>query len=122
MQRRTRLIALMFVMLVAVLFRTVGLGSVPLGLDPDEALNGNQGFEAAQTHEYRVFYPLNNGREGLFINLIGVSESAFGTGLRGLRIAAAVIESPAFARAIWDIYLGRQNLGEPIKAALTSRL
>jgi hypothetical protein len=34
----------------------------------------------------------------------------------------AVIESPAFARAIWDIYLGRQNLGEPIKAALTSRL
>jgi hypothetical protein len=32
------------------------------------------------------------------------------------------IESPAFARAVWDIYLGRQNLGEPIKAALTSRL
>jgi 4-amino-4-deoxy-L-arabinose transferase-like glycosyltransferase len=93
MQRRTRLIALMFVMLVAVLFRTVGLGSVPLGLDPDEALNGNQGFEAAQTHEYRVFYPLNNGREGLFINLIGVSESAFGAGLAGLRIPAAVIGS-----------------------------
>src|SRR5262245_5565841 len=33
-----------------------------------------------------------------------------------------VIENPAFARAIWDIYLGRNNLGEPIKAGLTSRL
>jgi hypothetical protein len=36
--------------------------------------------------------------------------------------ADVVIENPAFARAIWDIYLGRQNLGEPIKAGLISRL
>jgi Chalcone isomerase-like len=33
-----------------------------------------------------------------------------------------VIENPAFARAIWDIYLGRNNLGDAIKAGLTSRL
>jgi hypothetical protein len=33
-----------------------------------------------------------------------------------------LIENPAFARAIWDIYFGRQNLGEPLKAGLTSRL
>ena len=32
------------------------------------------------------------------------------------------IENPVFARAIWDIYLGRQNLGESIKAGLISRL
>jgi hypothetical protein len=32
------------------------------------------------------------------------------------------IENPAFAKAIWDIYFGRQNLGEPLKAGLTSRL
>jgi hypothetical protein len=32
------------------------------------------------------------------------------------------IETPAIARAIWDIYFGRQNLGEPLKAGLTSRL
>ncbi|MFO0808101.1 MAG: chalcone isomerase family protein [Gemmataceae bacterium] len=34
----------------------------------------------------------------------------------------ATIENPAFARAIWDIYLGRQNLGESVKAGLASRL
>ena len=33
-----------------------------------------------------------------------------------------LIENPAFCRAIWDIYLGRQNLGEPIKSGLISRL
>jgi 4-amino-4-deoxy-L-arabinose transferase-like glycosyltransferase len=88
-----RVAALVFVMFVAVLFRTVGLGSVPPGLDPDEALNGNEGFEAAQTHQFRVFYPLNNGREGLFINLLGVSESVFGAGLVGVRIPGAVIGS-----------------------------
>ena len=33
-----------------------------------------------------------------------------------------LVDSPAFARAVWEIYLGRNNLGEPIKAALVSRL
>jgi hypothetical protein len=36
--------------------------------------------------------------------------------------ADVLLENPALARAIWDIYLGRQNLGESIKAGLTSRL
>ncbi len=32
------------------------------------------------------------------------------------------IESPAFARAIWEVYLGHMNIGESIKAGLVSRL
>jgi hypothetical protein len=32
------------------------------------------------------------------------------------------IRNPAFSRAIWDIYLGRNNLGEGIKRGLVSRL
>ncbi|SRR5579883_772121 len=32
------------------------------------------------------------------------------------------IENPDFSRAIWDIYLGRNNIGEGIKKGLTSRL
>lgn len=107
-ERRARTVALMFVMFVAVLFRTVALGSAPPGLDPDEALNGNEGFDAAQTHHYRVFYPLNNGREGLFINLIGLSESAFGAGLVGLRIPAAVIGS---LTVLFVFLLGEEMLG-----------
>jgi hypothetical protein len=36
--------------------------------------------------------------------------------------AEDTIKSMAFAKAVWEIYLGRQNLGDPIKAGLTSRL
>src|SRR5262245_16283930 len=32
------------------------------------------------------------------------------------------IDNPAFARAIWEIYLGPNNLGDYIKKGLTSRL
>jgi hypothetical protein len=33
-----------------------------------------------------------------------------------------VIRNPQFSRAVWDIYLGKNNLGEGIKKGLTSRL
>jgi 4-amino-4-deoxy-L-arabinose transferase-like glycosyltransferase len=62
-------------------------------LNPDEGLNGNEGFSAHQAGLYPLFYPSNNGREGMFINLIGFSESIVGPGLLGLRIPAAVIGS-----------------------------
>ena len=32
------------------------------------------------------------------------------------------IRNPAFSRAVWEIYLGRNNLGEPVKRGLVSRL
>jgi hypothetical protein len=32
------------------------------------------------------------------------------------------IDNPAFSRAVWDIYLGANNIGEGIKKGLTSRL
>jgi hypothetical protein len=35
--------------------------------------------------------------------------------------ADVTIRSPAFARAVWEIYLGRNNLGESVKTGLTSR-
>jgi hypothetical protein len=33
-----------------------------------------------------------------------------------------MIKNPKFSRAIWDIYLGKENLGEAIKKGLVSRL
>jgi hypothetical protein len=45
----------------------------------------------------------------------------------GLQVSAAgkadfLIKTPAFSKAVWDIYLGKKNLGEAIKKGLTSRL
>lgn len=45
----------------------------------------------------------------------------------GLHVALAgksemIIRNPAFTKAVWDIYLGRTNLGNEIKRGLVSRL
>lgn len=45
---------------------------------------------------------------GLEVNLVGKAEM--------------LIRNPAFSRAVWDIYLGKNNLGEAIKKGLVSRL
>jgi 4-amino-4-deoxy-L-arabinose transferase-like glycosyltransferase len=49
--------------------RTYQLDRLPPGLYPDEAMNGNNAFEAIATGNYKLYYPENNGREGLFINI-----------------------------------------------------
>jgi len=46
-----------------------GQASLPPGLYPDEAMNGNNALEALRTGDYKVYYPENNGREGLFIGI-----------------------------------------------------
>lgn len=33
-----------------------------------------------------------------------------------------VIKNPKFSKAVWDIYLGKNNVGEPVKKGLVSRL
>ena len=107
-ERWVRAALLGVVLLTAVLFRMTALGTVPEGMDPDEALNGNEGLQAQQSRDYRVFYPANNGREGLFINLIGISESIVGPGMLGLRIPAAVVGS---LTVLFVFLLGEQMVG-----------
>jgi hypothetical protein len=90
--RRTLLVvALTFA--VALLFRFTALARIPPGVFSDEALNGNEGIRAQRTGNYRIFYPANNGREGLWINLIGFSESVFGVNQFGLRFCSAAVGS-----------------------------
>lgn len=63
----TRLVLIGIIVLAAAL-RLWHIGSLPPGLYPDEATNGNDAVAASQGG-WDWFYPHNNGREGLFINL-----------------------------------------------------
>ena len=45
---------------------------------------------------------------GLHINLVGKKD--------------VLIKNPRFSQAVWDIYLGKENLGDTIKHGLVSRL
>ncbi|MDP3762777.1 MAG: glycosyltransferase family 39 protein, partial [bacterium] len=66
-------IVLFAILVLAVFFRFYDLKNVPPGLYPDEAMNGNNALEAIAHKDWKIFYPENNGREGLFINI----QSAF---------------------------------------------
>lgn len=62
------------ILLIATFLRFHELPSYPPGLYPDEAMNGNNALEAVrgESEGFRIFYPENNGREGLFINIQGL--------------------------------------------------
>jgi 4-amino-4-deoxy-L-arabinose transferase-like glycosyltransferase len=78
---KPREILLLFLVLgIALFFRFYRIADLPPGLYPDEAMNGSNAEETLQNGGVlrgKVFYPENNGREGLFINI----QAAF---LRGL--------------------------------------
>ena len=68
-KHRKILLLLVCIIALAIFFRLFRITELPPGLYPDEAMNGNNALEAIETGNYKVFYPENNGREGLFINL-----------------------------------------------------
>ena len=68
----------MLILIVAAVFRFQHIASIPPGLYPDEAINGNQAIQALETGQHKVFYPENNGREGLFMDLQAISLKVFG--------------------------------------------
>lgn len=85
---------LFFIILgIGVFFRFYHLSSTPPGLYPDEAMNGNNVLEAISTNHFKVFYQENNGREGLFINMQGISVKLFGNKPWALRGVSAVFGS-----------------------------
>ncbi|MBI4117426.1 MAG: glycosyltransferase family 39 protein [Parcubacteria group bacterium] len=80
---------LIAILLIAFIFRFQNITTVPTGLYPDEAINGNNALIALETGDYKVFYPENNGREGLFINIQALFLKLFGAETWALRAVSA---------------------------------
>lgn len=81
----------LFIILIAAFFRLWDLDAIPPGLYPDVAMNGTNAIHAIQDQDYKVFYQENNGREGLFMNLIAFSFQIFGVSLWSLRLIGSLI-------------------------------
>ena len=110
-----------FLLLLAILalgafLRFYAITETPPGLYPDEAMNGNNALEALSTDRFRVFYPENNGREGLFINLQAISLAVFGNEPWALRGVAALFGT----LTIVGIYLLSSELLKSRAAGLLS--
>jgi len=76
---------------ISIFFRLWQLDIIPPGLYPDVAINGNDALNTIETGQWKLFYQANNGREGLFMWLIAISFSIFGTSVWAIKIVAATI-------------------------------
>src|SRR3989338_7450549 len=94
------------ILFLGVFFRFYGLSEIPPGLYPDEAMNGNNALEAITTGDFKWFYPENNGREGLFINIQAISIWIFGNEPWALRAVSALFG----ALTILGVYLLTKEL------------
>lgn len=81
---------LVVILIIAAFFRLYNLTQLPPGLYPDEAMDGTNAQEALATGQFKVFYPENNGREGLFMNIQAVSISIFGNEPWALRLVSSL--------------------------------
>lgn len=81
---------LILIVAIAAFLRLWNITSAPPGLYPDEAINGNNAVEALEKKDFKVFYPENNGREGLFINIVAGSIKIFGNKPWAVRLPSAV--------------------------------
>jgi 4-amino-4-deoxy-L-arabinose transferase-like glycosyltransferase len=82
--------ALVLILGYAAFLRLHALTTTPPGLYRDEAMNGNNALETLETHSFAVFYPENNGREGLYINVAVAFVGWFGNQAWTLRLPAAI--------------------------------
>lgn len=88
--KKRSVLFLIAIMALAAFFRLYQIAVIPPGLYPDEAMNGNNALQALHTGEYKIFYPENNGREGLFINIQSLSIRIFGNEPWALRLVSAL--------------------------------
>jgi hypothetical protein len=94
------------ILILGAFLRFFLINEIPLGLYPDEAMNGNNELEALRTGNFKIFYPENNGREGLFLNIQALSILAFGNTPWALRIVSAFFGT----LTILGVYLLSQEL------------
>ncbi len=111
MAKKTFLI-LLAILLIASFFRLWQLSSIPPGLYPDAAVNGNNSIDTLEKAEFKIFYPDNNGREGLFMWLNAIAFFIFGPSIWSLRIMSAL----AGILTVFGVYLlSKQLLKKEIK-------
>jgi hypothetical protein len=105
------LLALLVIVTVAAGIRFHRLDSIPPGLFPDVAMNGDDAIEAIRNSGLRVFYPANYGREGLFINLQALAIQVTGRQdawvLRSVSAVMGTLTVAAFAFLLLE--LGRAS-------------
>ncbi len=107
---------LISIIILGLFLRVYNINNTPPGIYPDEAVNGMSALTAETTGHYKWFYSDNNGREGLFINLIAFSFKFFGVSILTLKLTSIIFGT----LAIWGIYLLGKELFKSEQIGLLS--
>lgn len=103
-------IMLVTLLIGAFIIRWWHIDTLPAGLYPDEAMNGVDAVHALETHSFQWFYPNNNGREGLFINLQALAIHFFGANIPALKLWSAIFGTLAVlgvSLIAWELWRKR---------------
>ena len=88
--KKNTLILLFIIIVIASFFRLWQLDLIPPGLYPDEAINANDALDTLENGQFKVFYPENNGREGLHIWLLSISFALFTPSIWAIKIVSSI--------------------------------
>mgnify|MGYP001567824333 CR=1 FL=1 len=92
MEKKTLIfLFIILILVIAGFFRFWQLEALPPGIWPDEAAYANDAVESLKTGNFKVFYPDNHGREGLFMWSLAFSFSVFGVSILSFKIIPALI-------------------------------
>ena len=109
--------SLIFLIVVLGLFlRSYHIDTLPPGIFPDEAMNGEDAYKAADSGNYELFYPANEGREGLFINLIALCFKFFGISILTLKLPSIIFST----LTIFGVYLLTKELFKKERMAIVA--
>ena len=84
------ILLLTLILAFAFAVRIYNIEKAPSGIYPDEAVNGIDALKTFYSGNYKWFYTDNNGREGLFMNLIALSYHIFGVTILGLKFPSII--------------------------------
>lgn len=85
------LVALSCIILIGFFLRLYHINTAPPGIYPDEAVNGQDALRVLDNFSnFQWFYPDNDGREGLFMNLVALSFYFFGVNAFSLKLPAII--------------------------------
>ena len=87
---KKQLLGLIFILVLASFFRLWNIGSMPNGLFPDEAANGEDALLILQG-QHTPFFERGLGREALYHYLLAISIKLFGIGVWQIHIVSAFI-------------------------------
>ncbi|MEM7033529.1 MAG: hypothetical protein AAF629_28520 [Chloroflexota bacterium] len=99
--RRSDWLVFVAVLAVAIFFRFYRLGSFPLGLPNDAAVNGLDAWRLLNRDGYPLFLDGNGGREALFMYLQASAIALFGTTPLAVRLPGAIIDTLTVSLIYW---------------------